>query len=109
MFSKASPSVQFIQRRIRNHEKVHPDLFVVSIVAVFTMAASAATGQSNYGSEVAIPFSFNVANKTYDAGTYIVKLSKLPNGVATFSIENIKTGDRQMVLLSSNGDREETR
>ena len=78
---------------------------LLGLVAVFTAAASASGAQSNAGSQVAIPFSFNLANKAYDAGTYIVKLTKMPSGAAMLSIENSKTGDRQTMFLTSKGDR----
>ena len=81
---------------------------LLSLVAVFTLVASASNAQSNVGSEVAIPFSFNIANRAYDAGTYIVKLTKLPSGAAMLSIENSKTGDRQSMFLTSKGDRSGT-
>jgi hypothetical protein len=78
---------------------------LLSLIVIFTMAASASVARPEYGSEVAIPFSFNVANKAYTAGTYIVKLVKLPTGAATLSIYDTRTGDRQTVIVTANGDR----
>ena len=76
---------------------------LLSLVVVF--AAASANAQANYGSEVSIPFKFEIANKTYEAGTYIVKLTKLPTGSATLYISDEKNGSSQLVLLSSNGER----
>jgi hypothetical protein len=72
------------------------------LLVLFT--AVSASAQVNYGSDVEIPFAFNVAGKSYDAGHYIIKVSKLPNGTATLTIEDTKSDKAQTVFLSDNGD-----
>jgi hypothetical protein len=75
---------------------------LLSLLLVFT--AVSASAQSEYGSEVEIPFSFNVGDREYEAGNYIVKLNKLQTGAATIIISNPKTDSVQTVLARRSAD-----
>ena len=73
------------------------------ILAVAFMATSA-SAQSGFGSEVEIPFAFNVGDHSYEAGNYIFKLKRYAPGSASLLIQDTKTDEVQSVLVHSNGD-----
>jgi len=75
---------------------------LLSMLVLFT--AGAAFAQNEFGTDVNIPFAFNVGDHAYEAGEYIVKLDKMGTGMATLSIQNTKTDEIQRVLLNANGD-----
>ena len=71
---------------------------------VFVLSAFSANAQSTYGSEVEIPFAFSINDRSYEAGKYIVKVSKFQNGSATIVVTDPKTESIQTVLAQRNGD-----
>ena len=73
-----------------------------SLLVLFTVGA--ATAQSGFGSDVEIPFAFNVGDHSYEAGNYVVKLTNLGTGSAALSIRDEKTDEVQTVLLNAQGD-----
>lgn len=75
---------------------------LLSLLVLFT--AASAFAQNGFGTDVNIPFAFNVGDHAYEAGQYIVKLDKTGAGMATLSIQNTKTDEVQRVLLNANGD-----
>jgi hypothetical protein len=75
---------------------------LLSLLVLFT--AGAAVAQNGFGTNVDIPFAFNVGDHSYEAGEYIVKLDKMGTGMATLSIQNTKTDEIQRMLLNANGD-----
>ena len=75
---------------------------LLSVLVLFTAGATFA--QTRFGTDVNIPFAFNVGDHSYGAGQYIVKLDKLGSGTATLSIQDTKTDEIQRVLLNANGD-----
>jgi len=78
---------------------------VGSLVSLlFVLGVVGANAQSSYGSEVEIPFAFNIGDKSYEAGDYILKLEKFATGNAILSIRDPKTNEAQTVLLNSNGE-----
>lgn len=77
-----------------------------SLLALFTVV-SANAQSGTYGSEVQIPFAFNVGDQSYEAGHYIVKVSKLTTGAATLTIEDTKNDKVRVVLMNANGDSPE--
>src|SRR5215216_6652944 len=76
-----------------------------SLVSLLVLLAAGATfAQNGFGTDVNIPFAFNVGDHAYEAGEYIVKLEKLGNGMATLAIQHTKTDEIQRVLLNARGD-----
>lgn len=71
---------------------------------VFILSAVSASAQSEYGSEVLIPFEFNVGGRAYEPGKYVFKLSRLQGGSATVMIEDVKKNRVQIVLAKLSGD-----
>src|SRR5215218_5338540 len=74
----------------------------LSLVLLFSAASTFA--QSQFGIDVNIPFAFNVRDRSYEAGNYIVKFQRHSPGSATLSIEDTKTDEVQTMLLTGNGD-----
>ncbi len=81
-------------------------IHICSLLILFVLfGAVPSFGQNGFGSDVEIPFAFNVGNHSYEAGNYIFKLDTLPSGTATLSIRDTKSDDIQKVLLNGTGDR----
>jgi len=75
---------------------------LLSLLVLFNVAAS--FGQTQFGTDVNIPFAFNVGDQSHEAGNYIVKFERFSNGAATLSIQNTKDDKVQTVLMSAGGD-----
>jgi hypothetical protein len=71
--------------------------------AFVAFTAVAANAQVSYGSEVNIPFAFQVNDRSYDAGTYIVKVNKKSFGGAILTIRAADSDDAQTVLMTDIG------
>lgn len=76
---------------------------LLSLIVV-SGAAVSVKAQSGFGTEVSIPFAFTVGDHTYEAGSYVLKLTKYSAGTASLSIVDTKTDEIQTVLLNANGD-----
>ncbi len=83
-------------------KKIIQIVSLFSLVFIFT--AVTASAQSSYGTDVEIPFAFNVGDHSYEAGNYILKIEKLPAGAATLQIRDTKTDEMQTVILNANGE-----
>lgn len=77
-------------------------LSILVLGSVFS--ATANTAQAGFGTEVDIPFAFNVGDRAYEAGSYIVKLGRISDGTATLSIQDTKTDQMQVVLVNVNNE-----
>lgn len=75
-----------------------------SLLVIFGVAAASANAQSSYGADVNIPFAFNIGSESYEAGNYILKVSRSTNGTATLSIQHPKTNVIRTVLMNGSGD-----
>jgi hypothetical protein len=75
---------------------------ILSLLVLFS--AGAAFGQSNFGTDINIPFAFNIGDHSYEAGNYIVKFERLMPGTAKLSVQDTKTDEVQTVLLSAGGE-----
>ena len=76
---------------------------VLTLLVAFTVVASAKT-EVGFGTEVDIPFAFNVGDRSYEAGTYIVKFGRVSEGTATLSIQDLKNDSVQTVLVNVNNE-----
>ncbi len=74
---------------------------LLSLLVLFTVASAYA--QTGFGTDVNIPFAFNVGDHSYEAGNYIVKFERLATGTAKLSIQETKGDDIQTVLLNVGG------
>ncbi|PYT00832.1 MAG: hypothetical protein DMF63_05875 [Acidobacteria bacterium] len=75
---------------------------LLSLLVLFNVAAS--VGQSNFGTDVNIPFAFNVGDQSYEAGDYILKFERFSAGSATLTIQDVKNEKSQTVLMNAGGD-----
>jgi hypothetical protein len=87
-------------------KKIIQFVSLLSLLVVFTVAA--ANAQSNYGTDVEIPFAFNVGDHAYAAGNYILKVESLGPGTAALIVEDTKTDEVQRIIMSGNGDEATT-
>ncbi len=75
---------------------------LLSLLVLFTVVSASA--QTAFGTDVEIPFAFNVGDRSYESGNYIVKLQRLSSGTASLTIQDTKNDEMQTVLLNSSGD-----
>lgn len=71
------------------------------LVVFGTISASA---QAGLGTEVNIPFAFNVGDQSYEAGNYIIKVDRRIAGTSTLTIRDEKNDEQQIVFLNSDGN-----
>ena len=71
---------------------------------VFILSAVTASAQSEYGSEVLIPFEFNVGGRAYAPGKYTIKIGRLQSGNAAVTVDDRKHDRLQIVLAKQSGD-----
>jgi hypothetical protein len=84
-------------------KKIIPIVSFLSLLVLFS--AASVSGQSQFGIDINIPFAFNVADRSYDAGNYIVRFERhTPGAAATLSIQDTKTDKVQTVVLNTAGD-----
>jgi len=76
---------------------------VLTLLVAFTVVASAKT-EVGFGTQVDIPFAFNVGDRSYEAGTYIVKFGRVSEGTATLSIQDLRNDSMQTVLVNVNNE-----
>jgi hypothetical protein len=74
-------------------------LSILVLTSVFPV-----TAQGGFGTEVEIPFAFNVGDREYEAGAYIIKLSRISAGTATLSIHDPRNDELQTVLVNVNSE-----
>jgi hypothetical protein len=74
---------------------------IFSLVSMLVLFSALATfAQSGFGSDVNIPFAFNIGDRSYEAGNYIVKLDRRSSGSATLSIQDTKTDKVHTMILN---------
>ena len=71
------------------------------LVVFGTISASA---QAGLGTEVEIPFAFNIGDTSYDAGNYIIRIDRRITGASTLVIRDTKTDEQKLVLLNANSE-----
>lgn len=75
---------------------------VLSLVVVFSVVAvSAQTTNKRY--EANVPFDFNIGQKTYQAGSYVIKVTKNSNLSWHMTIEDKDSNVLQTILGLDNG------
>jgi len=75
---------------------------LLSLLVLFTVVSASA--KTAFGTDVEIPFAFNVGDRSYESGNYIFKLQRLSSGTASLTIQDTKNDEMQTVLLHSSGD-----
>ncbi|MDQ3799755.1 MAG: hypothetical protein M3384_09905 [Acidobacteriota bacterium] len=72
---------------------------LLSLVFTFSIV-SAHAQQTVKQYEAKIPFDFNVGQKSYQAGNYVIKISRLAANGLVLSLEDEKSNKLQMVMVS---------
>jgi hypothetical protein len=75
---------------------------LLSLLVLFNVAATRA--QSNFGTDVNIPFAFNVGDQSYEPGNYVLKFDRFATGSATLTVIDTKTDKMQTVMMNAGGD-----
>ena len=75
---------------------------LLSLLVLFNVAAS--YGKIQLGTDVKIPFAFNVGDQSYEAGNYILKFERFSSGSATLTIDDTKNDKTQTVIMNAGGD-----
>ena len=81
---------------------------MLSLLVALTVAASAKTSYG-FGTEVNIPFAFNVGDRSFEAGSYIIKFNRINAATSTLTIQDVKSDDLHTVIVNvsdetGNGD-----
>lgn len=74
----------------------------LSLVIVFSVVSAQAQTVRQFAAD--IPFNFNVGEKTFDAGSYIIKVSKYSQNSVALTLENKKSKKLQSLIVRGNGD-----
>jgi hypothetical protein len=76
---------------------------VLSLVFAFSIV-SAHAQQTVKQYEAKIPFDFNVGQKSYQAGNYVIKIKRLASNGLSLSLEDGNRNNLQTVLVSETGN-----
>lgn len=76
---------------------------MLSLMLVFASLSVAA--QNTYRTEVELPFSFKVGNRSYDPGKYSFTINKAITGSSTMLIADEKNNVLQVTFVKINGER----
>ncbi|HEX8735420.1 MAG TPA: hypothetical protein VF721_08870 [Pyrinomonadaceae bacterium] len=76
---------------------------VLSLVFAFSIV-SAHAQQTVKQYEAKIPFDFNVGQKAYQAGNYVIKISRLASNGIILSLEDENNNKLQSVIVSETGN-----
>ena len=76
---------------------------ILSLVAVFSIVSANAQTIKQYAAE--IPFNFSVGEKSYEAGSYVIKVSKL-NATSSIALmlEDKNKNLLQTIIVQQNGN-----
>lgn len=75
---------------------------VLSLVFVFSIIGAQAQTVKQYQAQ--IPFDFNIGQKSYPAGDYVIKVSKFSADGVALSLEDKENHRLQTILLPKNGN-----
>jgi hypothetical protein len=74
----------------------------LSLVVVFSIVSANAQTVKQYAAE--IPFDFSIDQKSYQAGSYVIKVSKFSQSNVALSLEDKEHNRLQTVFVRANGD-----
>jgi hypothetical protein len=72
----------------------------LTLVIVFSIVSAQAQTVKQYAAE--IPYDFNIGQKSYQAGSYVVKVSKISTGIVSLSLEDKEKNKLQTILVREN-------
>jgi hypothetical protein len=74
----------------------------LSLVVVFSIVSANAQTVKQYAAE--IPFDFSIDQKSYQAGSYVIKVSKFSQSSIALSLEDKENHVLQTIFVRENGD-----
>lgn len=83
-------------------KKIIQILSVLSLLVVFSCVSAKAQNVEHYTAK--IPFNFNIGQKSFEPGDYVVKIAKFPTGAVTLSLEDNENKNLKTILVRRNGD-----
>lgn len=75
---------------------------VLALLVTFSVISANAQSVKQYDAK--IPFSFNVGQKTFEAGNYVIKISKSAVNSKILSLEDESGKQLQSIIVAESGD-----
>ena len=75
---------------------------ILSLIVVFSIVSANAQTVKQYAAE--IPYDFNIGQKSHQAGSYIIKVSKLSTSAISLSLQDKNQNNLQTILVRENGN-----
>ena len=75
---------------------------ILSLVVVFSIVSAQAYTVKQYAAE--IPYDFNIGQKSYQAGSYVIKVLKISPNIVSLSLEDKEKNNLQTILVRENGN-----
>ncbi len=75
---------------------------ILSLVVVFSIVSAQAHTVKQYAAE--IPYDFNIGQKSYQAGSYVIKISRISSNIVSLSLEDKEKNNLQTILVRENGN-----
>ncbi len=83
-------------------KKVIQVFSILSLVVVFSIVSAQAQTVKQYAAE--IPYGFNIGEKSYEAGGYVIKISKISGSIMSLTLEDTEKNELQTILVRENGN-----
>ena len=76
---------------------------ILSLIVVFSIvSAQAQQTFKQYAAE--IPYDFNIGQKSYQAGSYVIKVVRISSNIASLSLEDTEKNKLQTILVRENSN-----
>jgi hypothetical protein len=75
---------------------------ILTLVVAFSAVAAFAGAVTRYDAQ--IPFAFNIGQKSYPAGTYVIRVTKISSSSGYLSLEDTKGNQLENVLVATSGE-----
>lgn len=75
---------------------------LLGLLVVFSAVSATAQTVSSYKAD--IPFDFNIGEKSYQSGSYVIKTTKISDSSQSLTLEDEKGNRLQAILVAASGD-----
>jgi hypothetical protein len=75
---------------------------ILSLLVIFSAVSAQAQTVNRY--EANIPFDFNIGQKSYPAGIYVVKTAKLSDSCVSLTVQDKEGNKLQTILVAASGN-----
>jgi len=75
---------------------------ILSLLVIFSAVSAQAQSVNRY--EADIPFDFNIGQKSYPAGSYVVKTAKLSDSYVSLTLQDKEGNKLQTILVAASGN-----